>query len=77
MSKYETPLEEIAKMDPKIRPVFTNNLKRFHYYINIGINDHGEEIMKTFGKFVVYEVKVGDEIESICMDFKNKYNNGK
>lgn len=33
--------------------------------------------MKTFGKFVVYEVKVGNEVESICMDFKNKYNNGR
>jgi hypothetical protein len=33
--------------------------------------------MKTFAKFVVYEVKVGNEVESICMDFKNKYNNGR
>ena len=65
----------MESISPKNRPINNNNLKRFHYYMNQCVNMYGDQISQSFGKIIVYEIQIGNQKESIVMDFKNKYNN--
>ena len=40
------------------------------------VQNHGQEINKNFGKIVQYEIKDNNKIDTIVIDFKNKYING-